>query len=79
MVDVLKNAYYESFLGCDTIDWLVEEVGKPKNKMAFYFKNINKDIIMTEEDEQPYGNTNICQFCEIPDKFRDHCDLTGKY
>ena len=49
--------------------------------MAFYFTNTKKDIIMTEEDED-FGNNNICRFCEkkiLSDKVRDHCHLTGKY
>ena len=32
--------------------------------MTFYFKNTQKDIIMTEEDEEDYRNINICRFCE---------------
>ena len=50
--------------------------------MAFYFKNTNKEFIMTEEKEEEHVNTNICRFCEteiISDKVRDHCRLTGKY
>ena len=50
--------------------------------MAFYFKNIKKDIIMTEDHEEDYRNNNICRFCEkeiLSDKVRDHCHLTGKY
>ena len=47
--------------------------------MAFYFKNTNKGIIMTEEE---YEITNICRFCEkelLSEKVRDHCHSTGKY
>ena len=50
--------------------------------MTFYFKNTNKDIIMSEKDEEDYRNNNICRFCEkesISDKVRDHCHLTGNY
>ena len=50
--------------------------------MAFSFKDTNKDIIMTEEDEDDYKNNNICRFCEKnieSDKVRDHCHLTDKY
>ena len=32
--------------------------------MAFFFKNTNKDIFMTGEDEYHYRNTTICTFCE---------------
>ena len=32
--------------------------------MAPYFKNTNKDIILTGEDQRGFKNTNICRFCE---------------
>ena len=50
--------------------------------MAFYFKNTQKDIIMTDDDEEEYRNDNVCRFCEkeiLSDKLRDHCHLTGEY
>ena len=50
--------------------------------MTFYFKNINKDIIMTQEDVENFEKNNFCRFCEkeiVSDKVRDHCHLTGKY
>ena len=80
--DVLKSGYYESPLGYDNVDWFVKEVIKLENKMAFYFKNTKKDIIMTQEDEEDYKNNNICRFCEKnieSDKIRDHCHLSGEY
>ena len=61
--DVLKSRHYESPLGYDNVDWFVDEVIKVENKMTFYFKNTNKDIIMTKENED-YKNNNICRFCE---------------
>ena len=61
--DVLKSNYYKSPLRYDNVDWFVDEVTKLENKMDFYFKNTNKDIIMTEEDEEDYRNNNICRFC----------------
>ena len=76
--DVLKNGYHKSPLGYDNVDWFVDEVIRLENKMAFYFKNTNKDIIMTEEDEEDNGNDNICRFCEKnieSDKVRDHCHI----
>ena len=80
--DVLKSNYHKSPIGYNNVDWFVDEVIKLENKMAFYFKNTNKDIAMTDNDEEDYKNNNICRFCEkeiISDKVRDHCHLTGKY
>ena len=50
--------------------------------MAFYFKDTKKDITMTEEDKEGFGNINTCRFCEKDiesDEIRDHCHLTGNY
>ena len=80
--DILKSDYYKSPLGYNNVDWFVDEIIKLENKMAFYFKNTNKDIVMTQEDEEDYKNNNICRFCEkeiLSDKVRDHCHLTGSY
>ena len=80
--DVLKSEYYKSPLYYNNVDWFVNEIIKLENKMAFYFKNTEKDIIMTEEDEENFRNNNICRFCEKKiqsDKVRDHCPLTGYY
>ena len=62
--DVLKSDYHKSPLGYKNVDWFVDEVMKLENKMAFYFKNTNKDIIMTGENEEDYRNNKICRFCE---------------
>ena len=80
--DVLKSDYYKSLLGYNNVDWFVNEVLKLENKMAFFFKNTKKDIIMTNEDEEVFRKNNICRFSEkeiIFDKVTDHCLLTGKY
>ena len=80
--DILKSGYYESPLNYDNVEWFVKEVIKLENKMAFYFKETKKEIIMTKEDEEDYKNNNICRFCEKnieSDKVRDHCHLTGRY
>ena len=80
--DVLQSGYYKSPFGENNVDWFVDEVIKLENKMSFYFKNTNKVIKMTQEDEEDFQNTNICWFCEkeiLDNKVRDHCHLTGKY
>ena len=74
--DVLESAYYESPLGYNNVDWFVNEGKKIENKMALYFKNTKKNIIMTHENKEGFGNNNICRFCEKnteSDKVRDHC------
>ena len=79
---VLKSGYYKSPLGYENVGWFVDEVNELENKMAFFFKNTKKDIIMTEKDEKVYRNKSFCRFCEkqvLSDKFRDHCQSTGKY
>ena len=81
--DVLKSGCYESSLGYDNADWILNEIIKLKNKMAFYSKNTKKDIIMTDEEEEFYRKNDVCQFCGKKkfesDIVRDHCHLTGKY
>ena len=80
--DVLISGCYKSPLGGNNVDCFVNKVIKVENKMAFYFKNTKKDIIMTKDDEEDYKNNIICRFCEKnieTDKVRDHCHLTGKY
>ena len=80
--DVLQSGYHKTPLGYDNVDWFVDEVIKFENKLAFYFKNTKKDIIMKQKDEEDYRNGKNCRFCEkeiLSDKVRDHCHLTGKY
>ena len=60
--DVLQSGYYASPLGCYNIDWFVEEVTNLENKMAFSFKITNKDIILTEEDEEDFKTINTVEF-----------------
>ena len=62
--DILKSDYYQSLLGYDNVVWFVDEVIRLENKIAFYFKNTNKDIIMTQEHEEDFRNNNVCRFCE---------------
>ena len=77
---VLKNGYFFSDLDFDVRDCIVCEVRKVENKIPFCFKNTDKDIIMTQEDEEDYRKKIICRFCEkkLFGKVRDHCHLTGK-
>ena len=47
-------------------------------------KLFNKDLIMSEKEEERFQSSNICWICEKlinhdDDKVRDHCHLTGKF
>ena len=47
-------------------------------------KHFNKNLIISEEEEQQFQSTNICWICKnvIDDnneKVRDHCHVTGKF
>ena len=78
--DILQSDYHHSLLDYNNVDGFVNEVIKLENKMNFYFKNTKKDIIMSQEDEKHFRNTDICWFCESEvtnNKVRDHCDLAG--
>ena len=62
--DVLQSGYYKSPLACNIVNWFVDEVVKLDNETAFYFKNTNKIVSMTEKNKKEYINNNVCQFCE---------------
>ena len=60
----------------------MDEVNRLENEMALFFKNTNKDFVMTEEDDEIYRNNNTCRLCwkNIESyKCRDHCQLTSIY
>ena len=51
-------------------------------KMNFFFRNTEKDIKLTEEDEEHDRKNKLCWFCEKKIEFidvRELCHLTGKY
>ena len=80
--NVWKSFYYICYFGNDNVDWFVIEIEKiKKNKTAFHFKNTNKYILLTEEDEGEYKNNDKCPICDkkiLIDKVRVHCHLIGK-
>ena len=60
------------------IEAILEEYEYCKKVMK---KHFNKNLIMTEEEEQ-FQLSNTCWICEKPiddEKVRDHCHITGKF
>ena len=60
--DVLKSDCYQSPLGYNNVDWFVDEVIKLENKLAFYFKNTNKDISMTKKMKKIFKKITFVVF-----------------
>ena len=47
-------------------------------------KHFNKNLIMSEKEEEQFQSSNTCRICEKPiddddEKVRDHCYVTGKF
>ena len=61
------------------ITWVLKKYKWSRQVFKFHF---NKDLIMTNEDEEIYNNSHICWICKQElntDKVRDHCHVTGKF
>ena len=61
------------------ITWVLDKQKWTKQIIKQYF---NKRLIMTNEDEEIYNNSQICWICKDElntDKVRDHCNVTGKF
>ena len=79
--DDLQSGYYKSHVGYDNVDWIVDEAMKLENNRIFSFKITEKDIILTEKDEEGFESNHNCQFCEeevSSNKITDHCHLKSK-
>ena len=47
-------------------------------------KHFNKNLIMSEKEEEQFQSSNICWICgklidNDDEKVRDHCHVTGKF
>ena len=59
--------------------WVLKKYIWSQQLIKFYF---NKDLIMTDEDEDIYNNSHICWISKQElntDKVGDHCHVTGKF
>ena len=70
-----KNTAYEF------IKAMLEEYKYCKNIMK---KHFNKNLIMSEEEEHLFQQSNSCWICKKiidneDEKVRDHCHITGKF
>ena len=71
------------FFGGNCIIKFLQWVFKQKIHCNKIIKNhFNKELIISQEDEEYYNNTSewwICENIIIEDKVRDHYHITGKY
>ena len=71
---------FKSYLGEDAvynfISSMIEESKYFSDVMKKYF---NKELVMTEKDNEDFWNSTKCWICDYGDvKARDHCHITGK-
>ena len=60
----MKNGYYISPLDDKSLEDVSRRSTEMENKMTFYFLNFNKNITMTEKDEEDFRKNIDCRFCE---------------
>ena len=61
------------------ITWVLKKYKWSQQVIKFHF---NKDLIMTNEDEEIYENSHLCWICKEElktDKVKDHCHITDKF
>ena len=72
-----------TFKGKDCINKFITWVlDKQKWTQQITKKYFNKRLIMSNEDEEIYNNSEICWICKQElnmDPVRDHCHVTGKF
>ena len=59
--------------------WVLKKYKWSQQIIKFHF---NKDLIVTNEDEEIYENSHLCWICKEElntDKVRDYCHVTGKF
>ena len=59
--------------------WVLKKYKWSQQIIKFHF---NRDLIVTNEDEEIYENSHLCWICKEElntDKVRDYCHVTGKF
>ena len=81
--NIIKSQSF-SFISRDS-DKVLNEFMKVINDLSYEFNKIfkiNKQMIISEEEENQFQSTNNCMYRNKvfeDDKVRDHCHFTGKY
>ena len=80
MIDLLYQPFFSKVEKCinDFSKWVFRQ--KEWINRVIY-QHFNKDLTMTNKDEEIYNNLQICWICREDlntDKVRDHCHITGK-
>ena len=71
------------FKGKKCVNEFIKRIFRQKeriNKVKYH--HFNKDLIMTNEDEEIYNNSDICHICKEKldaGKIRDYSTITGKF
>ena len=84
-VDDKLNKPFKSYLGGDVVDNFISSmIEESKCCSDVMKKNFNKELVMTEKDNEDFENSSNCWisdngYTDIDVKVRDHCQITGKY
>ena len=84
-VDGKFSKPFKSYLGEDVVyNFINSMIEESKYCSDVLKKHFNKELLMTEEDNEGFENSTKCWTCDnsyVDDdvKVRDHCHITGKY
>ena len=79
------NQPLKSYLGQDALHKFITSMDKERKCCIRVMKKyFNKELAITKEDDENFGNPTQCWVCvntfvESDVKVRDHCHVTGKY
>ena len=84
-VDDKFSKLFKSYLGEDTVyNFINSMIEESKYRSEVIKKHFNKELVMTNEDNEDFKNSTKCWICDnnyidTHAKVRDHCHNTGKY
>ena len=83
LIDMYRSLLVIIFKEDDCVNKFIKWIFRKQKQINRVIKeHVNKELIMTTQDEEIYNNSQICWICNEElntDKVRDHCRITGKF
>ena len=83
LIDMYRSLLVIIFKADDCVNKFIKWIFRKQKQINRAIKeHVNKELIMTTQDEEIYNNSQICWICNEElntDKVRDHCRITGKF